>query len=83
MKPGDGSIVKDNETMRQGFRTTGIMGGSRGGMIPPGIKLLMITTGIVYLFQMMGEPFMSSFFGLRPADVLILGTEDGARTVTA
>ncbi len=59
--------------MRYGPRAFG--GFSRGynPMLPPGIKILLIANGIVFLFQMAWGPSLASIFGLRPADVLTRG----------
>lgn len=59
--------------MRDGFRTFGGFNRGSSRIVPPGIKVLLIANGIVFLFQMVWGPGMASILGLRPVDVWTRG----------
>ena len=50
-------------------------GTSRGynPMLPPGIKLLLLANGGMFVLQMVAGPMLSVWLGLRPSDVLTRG----------
>lgn len=59
--------------MRYGYRTFGGMDHGSGGMLPPGIKALLLINGVVFLLQMAWGAQIASVFGLRPVDVWTRG----------
>lgn len=59
--------------MRPTYRGFSSFGRGQNLTLPQGIKMLLIANGVIFLFQMVWEPYLSSAFGLSPVDVLTRG----------
>ncbi len=60
--------------MRYRFRSTSYMQpGFGGGLLPPGIKVILIVNALVFLLQMISGPGLINAFGLRASDVWTRG----------
>jgi membrane associated rhomboid family serine protease len=59
--------------MRYGSSLQNAFDRSHSPILPPGIKLLLLANGGIFVLQMAFGAFLSSVFGLRPVDVVTRG----------
>lgn len=59
--------------MKYGSAPLGALSRGYSSMLPPGIRALLLANGGIFILQMVTEPVLSTWLGLRPVDVLTRG----------